>query len=162
MHFGHIQKMSCYLQYLIMIPHLNKLLFQKSFKQGKSLDTCQSDVRKFIPPKINFCAPNYFTLIEDDAIIAPPPLLSEFTDEQLIASFISPINIPLLPCHTQAVERGVKVVTQASESVYGYEARHSYILNTIKSRESYKHSFKKRFYMLTIISCYLDTSFSSN
>ena len=105
---------------------------------------CQSDVRKFIPPKINFDAPNYFALIEDDAIITPPPLLSEFTDEQLIASIISPINIPLLPCHTQAVERGVKVVTEASESVYGYEARHGYILNTIKSRESYKTFHSKR------------------
>ena len=82
--------------------------FQKTFKQGKSLDTCQSDGRKFIPPKIKFDAPNYFALIEDDAIITPTPLLSEFTDEQLIASIISPINIPMLPCQHKPLREGSK------------------------------------------------------
>ena len=38
------------------------------------------------------------------------------------------------PCHTQAVERHVKLVTEASKSVYGYKNRHARILSTLKSR----------------------------
>ena len=49
-------------------------------------------VRKFIPPKINFGAPNYFTLIEDDAIIAPPPLLSELLMNNLLLHLSRPLT----------------------------------------------------------------------
>ena len=30
-----------------------------------------------------------------------------------------------LPCHTQAVEQMIKVVTEASSSTYGHESRHA-------------------------------------
>jgi hypothetical protein len=41
-----------------------------------------------------------------------------------------------IPNNTQAVERGVKMVTEASVKVDGYAKRHNYILNQIKARSS--------------------------
>jgi len=44
--------------------------------------------------------------------------------------------VPLaeIPCHTQAVERTVKLVTQASSKVYGHERRDGFIRATLASR----------------------------
>ena len=52
----------------------------------------QPEVIHFILPKIKFDAPNYFALIEYDAIIIPPPPMSEFKDQELIASIIHPLT----------------------------------------------------------------------
>ena len=77
----------------------------------------------FIAPKINWNASNYFTMAECESV-TPPPLLSEYTEDQLRSIVDTQRSIQLLPCHTQAVERGIKLVTESSDSVYVYEARH--------------------------------------
>ena len=40
-------------------------------------------------------------------IVTPPPLLSEYTEDQLRSIVDTQRSIQLIPCHTQAVERGV-------------------------------------------------------
>ena len=47
----------------------------------------------------------------------------------------SNIIIPPIPCHTQAVERHIKIVTEASASVIGMKNRDSFILNKLESRK---------------------------
>ena len=68
----------------------------------------------------------------------PPALLSDYTEDQLRSIVNTQRSIQLIPCHTQAVERGVNLITESSDSVYGYQARHGYILNKVKSRCDYK------------------------
>ena len=41
------------------------------------------------------------------------------------------MKIPEYPYQTQCVERYIKLVTEASEAVYGTENRNGWILNTI-------------------------------
>ena len=61
-------------------------------------------------------------MTEYNQFVTPPPLLNKYTDHQL-RSYIDILrSIQLTPCHTQAVERGVKLATESSESVYGFEA----------------------------------------
>ena len=43
--------------------------------------------------------------------------------------------VPIFPAHSQSVERAVKLVSQMSRSVYGYENRHRSLLALLKSRE---------------------------
>ena len=50
--------------------------------------------------------------------VTPPPLLSEYTEDQLRSIVDTQRSIQLIPCHTQAVERGVKLVTESSDSLY--------------------------------------------
>ena len=44
------------------------------------------------------------------------------------------LKIPALPCHTQSVERHIKLVTEASSSVCDHLNREGYIRNKLKSR----------------------------
>ena len=90
--------------------------------------------RSFKVPKLNFEAEDYTKLIDFDALdpVLEPPLTKvmcpALTDEELH-------SIPSLPCHTQAVERCIKLVTEASQKVCGAKARDGYIINTLKSQK---------------------------
>ena len=56
------------------------------------------------------------------------------------------IDFPRLPCHTQAVERAVKLVTESAQNVCGSIAREGYIRAKIDSRENMpKFDTKKQF-----------------
>lgn len=96
--------------------------------------------RQFKVPKINFEADHYTQIINWDVVdITEPPLLKNLTDVELHSLVESPDLVeklcPKYPCHTQSVERLVKLVTEASAKVYGYKNRDGYIRNTLKSRK---------------------------
>ena len=63
------------------------------------------------------------------------PLTSNKTNEELIAYKESPLVVPKYPCHTQAVERAVRLVSEASAAVIGQEARDGYIRQRMEARE---------------------------
>jgi hypothetical protein len=96
-------------------------------------------IRQFQIPKLNFEATSYIDLIDwQDASITEPPLLSKFSEDEIMTLIrdkdYSVIQFPRLPCHTQAVERCVKLVTEASVAVCGEEARDGYIRVRLESR----------------------------
>ena len=70
--------------------------------------------------------------------VTEPPATKKISTED-ITSLINtkelPKLIPDFPCHTQAVERLIKLVTEASTSVVGNEARDGYIRNRIQGRK---------------------------
>jgi hypothetical protein len=98
-------------------------------------------IRNFRVPQINFSAGDYTDLIFwTDIDVTEPPLLANLsgdnlqniietgeTDQYLFAK---------LPCYTQAVERCVKLVTEASLLVCGEENRHGLILSKLSSRNA--------------------------
>ncbi|GBL98594.1 hypothetical protein AVEN_19662-1 [Araneus ventricosus] len=43
-----------------------------------------------------------------------------------------------VPCYSQGTERCVRLVTEASGKVYGFEERHGFILAHIKSQQAMK------------------------
>ena len=45
------------------------------------------------------------------------------------------LDLPDLPSHSQAMEWGVKLTTEASQTVYGFEARHQYITAKVLSQK---------------------------
>ncbi|CAH1101614.1 unnamed protein product [Psylliodes chrysocephalus] len=67
-----------------------------------------------------------------------PPLLSTATDvdirEFINDTGICPVDFLSFSCHTQAIERRVKVVTEASNSVISYDSRDGFICAMIHSR----------------------------
>ncbi|GBN46834.1 hypothetical protein AVEN_228689-1 [Araneus ventricosus] len=70
--------------------------------------------------------------------------LSEDDIKSLINSETTPIReIQKFPCHTQAVERCIKLVTEASNKACGHEARDGYIRATLKSRSIMPNFSKK-------------------
>jgi len=45
------------------------------------------------------------------------------------------VQMPVLPCHSQTVERAVKLTSEASHLVYGQEARHRHIITKYSCRQ---------------------------
>lgn len=98
-------------------------------------------VRFFKVPKLNFECTSYKDLITFHS--ANPPLLRDLRLNEEIIDFMAskPIldhdigfDLMKIPLHTQAVERSVKVVTEASRHVCGEDKRDKWIVNTLHSR----------------------------
>ena len=103
--------------------------------------------RKFIVPKINFGADCYWNLVDiDTTLITEPPLTTLVSDQDLQSAIEKALIFPPYPCHSQAVERWVKEVTQASQKRYGQQSRHRFILNRARCREEYPVFNRKQDY----------------
>lgn len=82
-----------------------------------------------------------------------PPLTKSFTNEQLMSlvlnretSCLYNNQIFCLPCHTQAVERCVKVVSDSSSKVTGQNSRHGMIKTKFSSRKKFSKFDTKKEY----------------
>ena len=62
--------------------------------------------------------------------VCEPPFTEGFSENELRESLMNGTKLDLsdLPSHSQCVERAVKLTTEASQSVYGFEARHRHII----------------------------------
>lgn len=120
---------------------IRKLAVQRILESRQEIGYyTENTVRKFKVPPINFEAENYTEMIDWTAIeISPPPVFDYFEETEL-QEMLDANEIPFLweftnfPCHTQAVERLVKLVTQASSKVFGFENRDALIRSTLHSR----------------------------
>ena len=92
--------------------------------------------KTFQIPDLHFEAEMYFDTINWQKVkLTEPPLTRSISDDE-INHFISSKekkNFPHLPCHTQAVERCVKLVTEASSMVCGKNSRDGFIHSKIES-----------------------------
>lgn len=100
----------------------------------------ENQVRQFNIPDFNFNADDYFELINWRSItVTEPPLTVKILNsdlQEMISDVPAEIDILKFPCHSQAVERCVKLVTEASAAVCGYEARDGFIRSRNASRIS--------------------------
>ena len=102
---------------------------------------------------INFKAVHWTDLIDLSVNgIGEPPLTQDLSYNELHNSLLTgkKIDLPDFPSHSQGVERTVKFVTVASQSVYGFEARHQHILAKVLCQElrpafSFKSSYMEVF-----------------
>ncbi|KAK3929311.1 Defensin [Frankliniella fusca] len=108
-------------------------------KEARERD--EDTVREYRPPAINFKAKDYPQLIDWKAVkVTSPPVLHKFDNVALESIVDDPFfieeNLPAFPCHTQAVERTVQLVTKASRAVATAERRDGFIRNVIASRQT--------------------------
>ncbi|PHT39498.1 hypothetical protein BC332_34937 [Capsicum chinense] len=96
----------------------------------------KDQIRNFSVPKLNFKAGAYHRMINwKGTKVTPPPLLNHLSNTDLRRLVTSDERrYEPFPCHTQAVERGVKLVTDAAIKVYGAEARDGYIRAKVFAR----------------------------
>jgi hypothetical protein len=98
-----------------------------------------STLREFRIPKFNFDASEYFDLIDwQNTVVTEPPLtinVSEATIRLYVATHGDcTVEFDRYPCHTQAVERSVKIVTEASQALCGQQARDGFIRSRLEGR----------------------------
>ena len=65
----------------------------------------------------------------ETSLMTEPPFTKHFSKEILLNIVCTPMEIPGYPCHTQAVERTIQLVTKASSSVTGEVKKRLYMLN---------------------------------
>lgn len=133
---------------LAMIRDKNKnirtLACQRILKARNNRDKNPlNTVRKFLVPKIKFGAKSYYDLIDwRTTKLTEPPLTMKFSPQDLISIAENGENSDLwqsenfsIPCHTQAVERCVKMVTECSATVTS-KRRDGIIRSKLKSRSA--------------------------
>ena len=116
-----------------------------TFEASERKAILTSTVRKYVVPKINFKATSYTELIDlNKAGLTEPPLTLSLSDSQIISFKETPFKVPNYPCHTQAVKRAVRLVSEASSKVVGQKARDGYIRQRICARKELKKFATKR------------------
>jgi len=104
----------------------------------------QSQIRKFYVPQINFDESDWDELINwNTAVITEPPLTLYLSDEEIKAVTDAPLAVATYPNHTQSVEHCLKVISDASKAVYGYDARDGFI-RAINSSRAVKPRFDSK------------------
>ena len=131
-----------------------KELAYRRMKKGRTYEEKRmqsSKFRRFKIPEINFSANHYSDMIKwENVDPCCPPLLHYKLKE--IEAFLEEKKYPShsfedYPCHNQAVERAVKLVTEASAKKYGFIERDGLIRSCMKSREKRKcFDSKKQFF----------------
>ena len=105
-------------------------------------------IRRVHVPKLKWQAHSYHTMIDwKKELETEPPFTSKLTDEQLIQILEIPLEVPRWLNNTQAVERGIKALTEAATAVTGQVERDGYIKQRMHSRKLMpKFNTKKDFY----------------
>lgn len=122
-------------------------------KRSRAVDTtlqCRqqqsrsNEVRQFVVPSINYSATDYVDMI-DWKEVYEPPVTMKLSDEELAKLRDIPLTLHY-PNHTQIVERCIKLVSDASKAVYGFDARDGFIRARVNSRSLMPHFDKKHDY----------------
>jgi hypothetical protein len=104
----------------------------------KARENKQEGIRRFTVPVIKFEAKDYTDLIDwHQSVVTEPPMLRAVSNEDfrnILKEKISLLEIKEFPCHSQAVERAVKIVTDASASVVGQIERDGLIRAKLESQ----------------------------
>lgn len=117
--------------------HIRELAARRVLK-ARSMSQLPSP-RLFEVTDINFGASNYIDMINWQQTITEPPILKQLTDQEIQQIVQSGGEGELLflrlPCHTQAVERAVKLTTEACTSQCKDSSRFGAIKAKLESRK---------------------------
>lgn len=87
--------------------------------------------------------------LEDFASLREPATTRHLSNEDLFNYLTNKTlpDLPTLPSHSQSVERSVRLVSEASKCVYGFDNRHKSIMTKIVSRKSRPKFSSNGFYV---------------
>ena len=105
-------------------------------RQAREAFDKEGEVRKFVPPEINFDSKRFCDMVDlESAEKTEPPVTKDLSDEAVLSALTAPLILPAFPNNTQSVERMVRVVTLAATKRAGHAARHRLILQMLQSRK---------------------------
>ena len=115
--------------------------YRRLLKARNTEITRRSGVRHFTLPDVNFEAKTYIEMIDWQAAqLTDPPLLKHITNDELKnliqSGDVHQSNVPQIPCHSQNVERIIKLVTESCSKVCGPSNRDGWIRSALLSRST--------------------------
>ena len=129
-------------------PYIRELGWRR-IKTARAM-VSSPNVRHFNMPKLNPDCNNYSEIINwEETTITEPPMTMKFSDNDLEDFIVNKklFDTEKYPLHTQAVERVIKVVSEASSKVCSHEAREGFILTRLASRERMSSFESKKDYV---------------
>ena len=100
--------------------------------------TKSTTIRKFVVPQVDIKAKCFHEISDlNDDNLEEPPLTRNLSFNELKSISEAPLILKH-PCHNQNVERHVKMVTEASSSVFTFNRRDGLIRQKVKSRKLIK------------------------
>ena len=95
-------------------------------------------IRKATVPTLNWGASKWTEIIDWDTIklAQEPRILARLTAEQLEEAISVPLEFPNFPCHSQSVERTVKIVSEVTQQVFGEESQRDRIESILACRKA--------------------------
>ena len=88
----------------------------------------KAKIRKYVIPKLNFEATSFPDLIDwSNVAFTEPPTTTSLSVDEIRDLVTTPLKVAANPCHTQAVERSIRLITEAASSVFGHDARDGFI-----------------------------------
>lgn len=112
----------------------------------KCRETPETTVRKFVCPKVDMEADDYYQLIDENEIWLESILTKNITDE-LLREYLDEcpiIKFDPYPSHTQSVERHIRLVSQTSKSITSPEERDARINAALMHRRLFPKNSTKR------------------
>jgi hypothetical protein len=103
------------------------------------------DVRIFLKPNINFKASCYHKITPILEWQTIPPILRGLSGNDIKNFIQNPLELGH-ECHSQNVERHIKLITEASSAVVGHDRRDGLIRNKIRSRKLMKNFVSKSYF----------------
>ena len=116
---------------LSMLTDQRVEISEMAFNKCQELITTVGQVRKFLSPKLNFEANEYFN------VVSFPPILREVVGQDFCLTTIRDFLFCMknIPCHSQQVKRHVKLVTDAASHVIGESRRDGVIFCKVQSQK---------------------------
>lgn len=134
-------------------PNIRQLGWRRILK-ARTNSTMKSPRRFCVPQNLKLDASSYTDMIDwSECILTEPPVTKHLSKEEIkhniqMSAFPEETsNIMCYPSHTQSVERMVKLVTEAASFVCGSDARHGFVLATLKSRKKMPQFISKSSYV---------------
>ena len=109
--------------------------------------TKRKTIRKVKNPLVNLHASKLSEMVDLSKAKSSSPLLSKYTDEELSNFVKEPCSVNL-PCSTTAVERGVKMTTEAATMVAGAWKQNTLTWNRVAARERNVKRFRKNDWLI--------------
>ncbi|GBM39880.1 hypothetical protein AVEN_250205-1 [Araneus ventricosus] len=120
--------------------HIRELTVRRILDAREKKTKNSGYLRLFKLPKLNFKAADYIDLIDwSNCVVTEPPITMHIKDQDL-KEMCKEEQFPVLSfeeflCHTQYVERCVKLISEAAMKVCGETARDGYIRAKLQARK---------------------------
>ena len=88
--------------------------------------------KKQVNPTLKWGSRDWWNTIDwDTERVDEPKILHKVTSEELDEILHKPVCFPAFPCHSQGVERAVKLVSTSSKKVCGQDSRYSFYFSCL-------------------------------
>jgi len=134
----------------LLIPTDDENSSSDDEKSSSDEEKLGRNIRRLVIPRLNWQARNYHTMLDWKYLVTEPPFIAKLSSAEIQSIVQYPLVVPKWYNHTQAVERAIKVMCEASAAVTGPEERDGFIRQRLFARKMMPNMNSKKDYNFTL------------